>query len=145
MLTRLYFIPENCVTGWQVTPDDVTEKSTSTFIVRLKAAKRSESWYHKPPKENIAVPLPPSPTRQFKGEPSLISSEVSQKYDQAIPVICRLSRTVVFSWCFCRYLLVEHRMVPSSEILKKKKLKYCIPYYSTSITVQFDSRPLEHC
>jgi hypothetical protein len=29
--------------------------------VRRKVAKRSESWYHKPPKQNIAVSLPPSP------------------------------------------------------------------------------------
>jgi hypothetical protein len=32
-----------------------------TFTVRRKAAKRSESWYHKPPPQNNTAPLPPSP------------------------------------------------------------------------------------
>jgi hypothetical protein len=50
-----------------------------TFTVRRKVAKRSESWYHEPPKQNIAVPLPPSP------ETELFPVRKKQRLEKPLP------------------------------------------------------------
>jgi hypothetical protein len=49
-----------------------------TFTARRKVAKRSESWYHKPPLQNIAAPLPLSPQ-------AVIPARKKQRLEEPLP------------------------------------------------------------
>jgi hypothetical protein len=51
-----------------------------TFTVRRKAAKRSESWYHKPPLQNDTAPLLPSPEAEV-----ILAKKKKQRLEEPLP------------------------------------------------------------